>query len=190
MAGKTRVDDLILLEIGKRVQEFHNKAARAGFFPHEDQSSEGGARSTPIAYIAAIQEYGYPGGNLPPRPFMRPAMRNNRYEFLDDTKRGVRAVVNGSTNAENVLEQMGGKMAASIQKAIRDVNSPALSPVTLMLRGMKQHDANLVVTGRTVGEAARRVAEGKTNYNPATKPLQDTGQMIASVTYKVGKPAS
>ena len=72
-----------------------------------------------------------------------------------------------------------------LQQSIIDTNEPALSPVTVMLRGMKSNDQSLVVTGKTVGEAAARVAAGKTNYGASTKPLIDSGNLLNAVDYTV-----
>jgi hypothetical protein len=56
-----------------------------------------------------------------------------------------------------------------------------------MLRGMRSKDANLKVTGATVGEAARRVADGDDNYGASAKPLVDSGILLKSISYKVGE---
>jgi len=50
---------------------------------------------------------------------------------------------------------------------------------------MRSHDQALVVTGKTVGEAAERVANGDDNYGASTKPLIDSGHLLNSVDYEV-----
>jgi hypothetical protein len=165
-------------EIAKRVAEFNGKTAQAGFFP-EAAYPDG----TPVAYVAAIQEYG--DGKIPPRHPIRSAVAKSRSGWVEDLKRGAQAVVHGDISAEAVLDQVGGAMAADIQTSISDTVAPPLSPITVMLRGMRRNDPSLVVTGKTVGEAAARVAEGKANYGASTKPLVDSGLLLASVTHKV-----
>ena len=174
--------------MGKRLKNFDQQVAQAGFIGNADYFTPGAGAGTPVAYVAAIQEYGDPSHNIPPRPFMRKASTDNREQWVEDASRGVRAVFKGSRTAVQVLDQIGGVMAADIQAAIAETNEPALSDVTVMLRGMRRNDPSLVVTGKTVGEAAKRVADDKTNYGASTKPLVDTGTMLASVNFKVGKP--
>jgi hypothetical protein len=54
-----------------------------------------------------------------------------------------------------------------------------------MLRKMKSEDQALVVTRRTVGIAARRVAAGEGTSGVNTKPLDETGNLIRSVASEV-----
>ncbi|MDL2105264.1 hypothetical protein QQJ69_19235, partial [Proteus mirabilis] len=47
--------------------ELARKRLSVGFFEHSKYPD-----GTPIAYVASIQELGYPAGGIPPRPFLRP----------------------------------------------------------------------------------------------------------------------
>lgn len=185
MANK-RIEDLIFAKVKGRVDAFRGLKAQAGFMPSAQYEGQAG-KGTPVAYVAAIQEYGDPSHGIPPRPFMRKASSDNREEWVQSVKRGLREVVRGGMAPDAALEAVGGVMAADIQGAIAAVDSPPLSPVTLMLRGMRQANPNLVVTGRTVGEAAAKVAAGDDPGAVSTKPLVDTGYLLASVTHRVGK---
>jgi hypothetical protein len=107
-----------------------------------------------VAYVAAINEYGCPEKHIPARPFMRPTIANKQGDWSN--------IVNGLINQgmqtgvmPDVLETVGLAMQGDIVQAIADVMIPELSDRTL---------------------AARR-ARG----NGSTKPLNDTGYMIASV---------
>ncbi len=171
--------DKALAEISKRIGEFQGKTAQAGFFPGTAYPD-----GTPVAYVAAIQEYG--AGKTPPRHPIRSAIEQYKSQWRDDLGRGVKAVIEGSVTSEAVLQQVGGAMASDIQTSISEVTDPPLSPITVMLRGMRRNDPGLVVTGKTVGEAAQRVADGETNYGASDKPLIDSGLLLASVTHKVG----
>jgi hypothetical protein len=83
------------------------------------------------------------------------------------------------------LTRMGMGIAGQLQESIINTYAPPLSPVTVMLRGMKSHDQGLVVTGKTVGEARARVAAGLTNYGASTKPLIEHGNLLNAVGYEV-----
>lgn len=142
------------------------------------------AASTPVAAVAAIQEYGAPRAGIPARPFFRPMIEAKKAKWGKSL--GQLAVAN-DYDMHRTLGQMGDGIKGQLQESIINTNAPALSPVTVMLRGMKSHDQGLVVTGATVGEAARRVDEGLTNYGASTKVLDETGHMLNSVDYEVGE---
>lgn len=167
-----------LEEYGKRAENMGDIRESVGFFA--GQQYEDG---TPVAYVAAIQEFGAPSVSIPPRPFFRPTIAAKKGEWGRQMAIGARAVVRGSASASDVMSAVGELAVADIKEAISSVQSPALSPVTVMLRGMRQNDANLHVTGKTVGEAAARVAAGETNYGASSKPLEDTFTMFDSVTH-------
>jgi hypothetical protein len=88
-------------------------------------------------------------------------------------------------DAKKAMALLGEDISADLRESIINTNSPPLSPITVMLRGMRSHDQSLVVSGKTVGEAARRVAQGLTNYGASDKVLDDTGHMLHSVDYEV-----
>lgn len=136
----------------------------------------------PVAYVAAIQEFGAPAVGIPPRPYFRPVIAGHSDEWGDIVAKGL---VAEKYSAGQVLRGLGETIKGEIQDAIVAVDSPPLSDVTLMLRKMRSEDQSLVVTGKTVGEAARRVAEGEDIGEVNTKPLQDTGFMKNSVSYEV-----
>jgi hypothetical protein len=173
-------------EINKRLEAFKTKAIQAGILggQYEDGTS--------IAYVGAIQEYGAPEANIPPRPFMRSTVAAEKGEWKKHLANGIAAVAAGQLTAEDLMNQVGSLMAGDIQKTISTITEPALSPITVMLRGMRSNDRGLVVTGKTVGEAARRVADGETNYGATTKPLVPaeaeggTGLLLRSISWKVG----
>ena len=79
----------------------------------------------------------------------------------------------------------GQAIAGQLRQSIVDTNTPPLSPVTLMLRKMQTDNPDLKVGGKTVGEAAQRVAAGESYGGVSTKPLVWTGVLLNSVDYKV-----
>jgi hypothetical protein len=142
---------------------------------------------TSVAMVAAIQEFGAPAVGIPPRPFFRNMIAAKSPGWAQSLGN---LAVNNDYDMEKTLGQMGEGLKGQLQQEIIDTNDPPLSPVTVMLRGMRSHDQNLVVTGKTVGEAAQRVDDGLTNYGASDKVLDDSGHMINSVDYQVktGKP--
>ncbi|OTA14600.1 bacteriophage protein [Xenorhabdus vietnamensis] len=142
----------------KRVyNELGKKQIKVGFFEHSKYPD-----GTPIAYVAAIQELGHPAGNIPPRPFMRPAMQDNQARYADLMIRAAKAAINGTISVSDGLAQIGDVAAGDIQMAIRAVTAPSLKDSTVAAR-------------------ARRHSKGKAT----NKPLVDSGLMLQAVTFSV-----
>jgi hypothetical protein len=174
---------LNLDEINKRLRPLKDKVIQAGVLGGQYEDG------TNIAYVAAIQEYGAPAANIPPRPFLSSTSAAQRKAWTKLMADGIAAVAAGQLTADALMEQIGALMAADIQKTISEIQEPALSPITIMLRGMRGNDPDLRVTGKTVGEAARRVANGDDNYGATTKPLVPaeaeggTGLLLKSISH-------
>jgi hypothetical protein len=135
---------------------------------------------TSVAMVAATQNYG--NGKIPPRPFFTNMVAAKSPEWPAALAQSLDRHDNDVAAAMN---DMGMGIAGQLQQAIIDTNSPALSPITLMLRQMRHENPDLIVTGRTVGEAARRVAAGDSYAGASTKPLVDTNRMLRAVDYMV-----
>lgn len=160
------------------VKELEGVEAQAGWF--ESAQYEDG---TLVAYVAAIQEFGAPEQSIPPRPFMKPAVEDNKEELISQMKKGAKAVARGKLSATDMFDAIGEAMAGNISKAISQVDSPELSKITLALR--KRRELGLPVNGKIVGEVAAQVDAGTAELSSNTKPLNETGYMLATVSHKV-----
>lgn len=138
---------------------------------------------TPVAYAAALNELGH--GKTPPRPFFRPTVAAEQERWKQSTAVDAKAMISGTATPMSVMEGLGQRVEKDVLKTIVSIHEPALSPVTIELRAMKKRDPNLVITGAVVGEAARRVAAPgyKAPAGVSTKPLNDSGVMIARLTH-------
>ncbi|MDB5777606.1 MAG: hypothetical protein JWP38_3739 [Herbaspirillum sp.] len=164
-----------LAELSKKI----NKAAavKVGFLE--------GARypdGTPVAMVAAIQNFGAPGVGIPPRPFFSDMIKEKNPEWAPSIGK---LLVANDYDAAKALDLMGERIGEDLQQAIIDTDAPALSKTTLMLRKMRSQDQSLVVSGATVGEAAARVAAGESVGGVSTKVLDDSGHMLNSVGHEV-----
>jgi hypothetical protein len=141
-----------------------------------------GENGPSIAFIATIQNYGAPGAKIPARPFMSPTFEAKKDEWTAILADGVKQTLQGKMVAYEALDRVGTRAATDIQKTIKGITSPALSPVTVLLR--KWRKSGRKITGSTVGEAAAAIAAG---VDPGTdnKPLNDTGQLYYSVRWAV-----
>lgn len=136
----------------------------------------------PVAMVAAIQEFGAPRASIPPRPFFRNMIASKSPNWGESL---AAILKNNDYDAEKSLMVMGEGIKGQLVESIIQTNSPALSPTTLMLRKMRSEDQSLVVTGKTVGEAARRVADGESYAGVSTAVLIDSGHLQNSVDYEV-----
>jgi len=166
-----------LAELSKNITKASE--VRVGFL---EGSTE--ADGTSVATIGAWQEFGTK--TIPQRPYFRTMIAEHSGEWGDVL---AKVLAHNGMDAENALEQMGVYIGDQLQESIIDTMEPPLSPITLMLRKMRSEDQSLVVTGKTVGEAAARVAAGEDPGDVSTKPLVDSGTLLRSVAYQVDEGA-
>lgn len=131
----------------------------AGFF--ESAKYDDG---TPVAYIAAIQEFGHPEGNIPSRPFFRNAIKANEKKWQAASSQLMLSVIEGKLSKEQALDQLGALIKGDIQESIIDGEFEPLKQSTLDARQSRKRTAGV-----------------------ASKPLIDTGHMMRSVDYVVEK---
>jgi len=146
--------DKIKATLERVPEEFDGMVAQVGF-PSGINYEDG----TNVAYVATIQEFGAPEANIPPRPFMRPTVKEKKEYWTKIIKSRVPQVVIGKMSAFDVLDLVGMAAAADIQTKISSIYSPPNSPATLARKN-------------------------------GTKPLVDTGLMLASVQNGVGTTGS
>lgn len=137
---------------------------------------------TSIPMIAAIQEFGAPRAHIPPRPFFRTMITTKSPGWPGGIAFQLKAT---EYDIDETLHRTGLVIAGQLHESIIDTYSPALSPVTVMLRGMKSKDQSLVVNRRVVEQARARVEAGLTNYGASTKPLIEHGNLLNSIGYEV-----
>lgn len=142
----------------KTIQDVNRSALRVGW--GENQKYPDGES---VAMIAAQNEFGNPAKAIPPRPFMRPAISEQGDNWKKQLVGGMKMVFSDKITVSNVFEAVGILVTSDIQKSIASVTSPALAESTIKRR----------LNGKQVG-----------NMKTATKPLVDTGYMMASVTHE------
>lgn len=161
------------------IKDLQRKQARVGFFEHSKY-----ADGTPVAYVAAIQEFGH--GPIPPRPFFRPTLAEQKQAFRESLAKGSKAVLDGRMTVKNMLDIFGANVAGEIQLTISKVMAPPLSTATLILRKRKK-DPTFSVGGREVGRAVRDAGSDSPPdvSGVSTKPLVDSGYLISQVANDV-----
>jgi len=168
-----------LEELAKNISK--SSEVKTGFL---EGSTEPGGAST--ALVASCQEFGTQntkeGTVIPPRPFFRPMVAAGSKKWGEQLGNLLK---HNEYDAEKSLALMGENIVGELRQSIVDVTEPALSPITLMLRKMRSEYPNFQGSGTMVAEAAARVAAGEDYSGQSTKPLVDTGHMLASVGYQV-----
>lgn len=160
-----------------RLKELEKYSTRVGWF--EDKTYEDG---TPVAYIASIQEFGH--GAIPARPFMRPAYENNREKWRKIAEDSAKKVLDGTMTAKASMDLLGVVAQEDIADAIIAVNAPPLSPLTILARKYRKVVGSKIPGAATLGALDKLLKSGKADLSGvSTKPLQDTGQMLADVSF-------
>ena len=90
---------------------------------------------TPVAMVAAIQNFGAPAAGIPPRPFMTNAVRDGSEHWGEDLGKALQA---SDFDANAALGMMGSQIAGEIRQSIQDTNSPALKPATIKRKGFSK----------------------------------------------------
>lgn len=176
--------DKIKAKLDRLPDQFEGKVAQVGI-PVGQQYEDG----TTVAYVAAIHEFGAPEVKIPARPFFRPTIQEKKTEWVRIMKHGAKMVSDGNWTAEDALDLIGEKAAKNIIETVSNIYEPELSPVTVLLRKWRKENFGndrSKITGRTVGEAAAAIANGE-DPGSDNKPLNDSGKMVASITYAVNK---
>jgi hypothetical protein len=119
---------------------------------------------TPVAYVAAIQNFGYAPKNIPPRMGLQSMIDKRKVEWKGVAEQSAQAVMDGEEPLR-YLEAMGGLVEGQVREQIASVFEPPLKQATIEAR-------------------ARRTASGEITESLA-KPLNDTGYMMASVTHQL-----
>lgn len=119
----------------------------------------------PVAYVAAIHEFGHAAGGIPPRPFFRPTIAAQTGEWSRQFGRAATAVANGKIEPVPAMTQLAALAAGDVADAISKLTTPALKESTVNARRRKRAD--------------------KKTTGGLTKPLVDTGIMLTTLTYQV-----
>lgn len=116
---------------------------------------------TPVALVAAANEYGNVPEGEEPRSFMRTTLAEQDDNWTKAAGELGRRVAKGEMTAHSALDTLGALAEGDVFKKISEITEPPLLAATL---------------------AARR-----RRGNTSSKPLNYTGQMIAELTHLTSK---
>jgi hypothetical protein len=137
---------------------------------------------TPVASVAFWDEYGH-GGKFPspPRPYFRTMIAKESPTWPQKMAALTKA---HDYDGQAVLGMMGEDIVGALQQSITELQAPALSPTTLMLRSKFGNNPQNIKASDVLA-AQKDVADGKSSSGASAKPLVWTGHMLNSVAYKV-----
>ena len=154
---KATYDKAQIAKVKAAIRDLSRKQVRVGWFDTAKYDN-----GTPVAYVATIQEFGYPEGGIPARPFMRPTVANKTNEWKKTLAKGAKMVANGKLTYTQMLSGFGQSVAGQIAETISQITTPKLADATIAARARKRKSPGV-----------------------STKPLVDSGLMIQSVSHKV-----
>ena len=137
------------------------------------------------AMIAAIQEYGAPAKGIPPRPFFRNMIKENKDQWGNQI---AHFLIQTNFDSLATLGKMGEELRDQIRDSMKEITEPELSPVSVLLRERFGNNPQ-EVTFADVMQARRDIASG---VEPAVsdtgaKPLIWTGGLQSAVNYEVNE---
>lgn len=109
---------------------------------------------TPVAMIAAINEYGAPSRGQPPRPFFRNMINEKQGEWPEAIANLLR---HHDMNAAEALEDAGITIEGQLRQSITDLTEPPLAPSTIRRKG---HAKPLIDTSHMLNSVGHEVKKG------------------------------
>lgn len=172
----------VFQDLALHLKELEGLEAKVGWFPTAVYPD-----GTPVAYAAALNETGH--GPTPPRSYFRTSSMENKEKWTKTAGAIAGSILEGKNSATAGMDIFAQQVENDVLKKIVSITSPPLSPITIELRAMKMRNPDLKITGAVVGQAAARVRTP--GYQPpagvSTKPLNDSGLMIATLSHEVVK---
>ena len=156
--------------------------------------AEGGKTPPTNAVIGYAMEFGLPDKNVPARPFLFPGVKDAEWQIADLMKEGLDLAMSGDAGApKRTLEQVGTVGFKAVRERIRSNVPPPLALGTIEARARRGTSKDIKRRGRKgAKQYLKLLAEGTPQAvledlgeNALVKTLQDTGQLLNSVTYVV-----
>jgi hypothetical protein len=188
MATMRRVPGNASGAFAKAVKELAGANVRVGWFESSKYADE---NSTPVAYVAAINELG-----PHKRPFMQTTADARDREWSELMFQLSKRVVTGKMSTEDALTAVGLQVGGDIQHKIAEISrGGGLSLITIIARAYRRD--GMKVTGATIGQIARMVKKNPQQAQDeaegiADAPLNDSGYMRATLSFSVdmGEPVN
>ena len=152
------------------------------------------------ASLAYIHEFGSAAHNIPARPFLYPGIKKATPQIIAIMKRGAAAAISNRdvAAAQAILEEVGMAARNRVVREIRDPEPPfvPLQPATIRARlrrtaAGRRKLREIKAGGKQLGMKMPQILTGyaQATWDAASganmKPLIDTGQLRAAISYVV-----
>lgn len=108
---------------------------------------------TPVALVAAVQEFGSEANNIPPRPFFRLMVAEKSADWPEAMRKNL---LDTDYDAHKTLDRMGQGIKAQLQDSIQTLTDPPLAPATIKRKGFA---TPLIDTGHMLSSVDYRVED-------------------------------
>ena len=134
---------------------------KVGWFKTAEYSN-----GVPVALVAAVNEFGWPEHNIPPRLGMRATAERMQGQWSQIARTLSGRVIRGQMTAAEAMDLLGQKAAGDVRKNITTVTQPPLKPSTVRARLAGKDQGNVVSI-------------------TIAKPLVDSAHMLNTLTNTV-----
>lgn len=169
MSVKFETKDLGKAKIERELKAAKKLVALVGI-PSDSKQHAGS--NIGLAAIGYILEKGSDVNHLKPRPWMKQTRQRNEKRMMGLSKKLLKALSNGSTNAIDAIKKLGG----AYELAMKDI----------FTKGSFEGNAQITIDGGWM----RNHVSGKPFYvkgKKSTRPLIDTSLLRQSIKFKVAK---
>jgi len=109
---------------------------KVGFFDTKYPKKKGQkGPAVPVAYVAAIHEFGSPKNNIPPRSFMRTTAIEQAGAWRKAAREIFKPVMLGNATSAEALDKLGFIVEGDIAAKITQISSPPLKQATIDRKG-------------------------------------------------------
>ena len=151
-------------------------------------SSTAGRRneSQPInnAELGYIHEFGAPGANIPPRPFLIPGVRKSAPDYVPHLRSAAKASLDGNAQrADKSLVAAGVVAEMAVKQEIHSGNFAPLKPATIAARRRSRQTQSRRPEEERYAELVRAgMSPAAAQTETGIRPLINTGQLAAAIT--------
>lgn len=131
---------------------------------------------TPMAVVAAANEFGSPEHNIPERSFLRGGIERGKPKFNKINIDSLRKVLLGKMTIEQAVEKLGVMAAGEVKREFVVGTFAPNKPATITRK----------LRGKVSGKRLKKVlAMEPSETTSISRPLIDTGALRQSITYIV-----
>lgn len=141
-------------DLTTKLDELEGYEGKVGWFSNAKEED-----GTPSAYVASVNEYGYPEGNIPPRLGLRETAAKKEVSWRTAAAAQAKKIMEGDAAPQSLVEMLVQICRRDFFKRINSNPPPPLKQATLDARKRKgiMHERTMVATGRMIEQLDSKV---------------------------------